>query len=89
LSHCGNDDSKILTLKDFQGPFTSNSETFKDFRGPEKMDTISHGLSKNYGHPEHNNARYASVNRDAILQKILKLNPACVASYSTNSAQIH
>jgi len=29
LSHCSTDDYKVLKLEDFQGPFTSNSSTFK------------------------------------------------------------
>ena len=28
-SQCGNDDSDVLKFKDFQGPLTSNSKTFK------------------------------------------------------------
>ena len=28
-SQCGNDDSEVLKFKDFQGPLTSNSKTFK------------------------------------------------------------
>jgi len=50
LSHCSTDDYKVLKLEDFQGPFTSNSSTFKaprfcfkDFTGPEKMDTFFQG----------------------------------------------
>jgi len=28
-SQCGNDDSEVLKFKDFQGPLSSNSKTFK------------------------------------------------------------
>jgi len=44
---CGNDDYEVLKLNDFQGPFTSNSKTFKAlysvlkyFPGPGKMDNF-------------------------------------------------
>jgi len=47
----------VLRFKDFQGPFTSNSKTFKGlfhFQGlsrPWKNDHFFQGLSRPCGHP--------------------------------------
>ena len=48
----------VLRFKDYQGPFTSNSKTFKDlfhFQGlsrPWKNEHFFQGLSRPCGHPE-------------------------------------
>ena len=53
-SQRGNDDSEILKFKDFQGPPTSNSKTFKalfyfkDFPGPGKMEKKKFKDSKTF-----------------------------------------
>jgi len=56
-SQCGNDDSEVLKFKDFQGPLTSNSKTFKavfHFQGLSrswKNGKKIQGLSRLCGHP--------------------------------------
>jgi len=58
----------VLRFKDFQGPFTSNSKTFKDlfhFQGlsrPWKNDHFFQGLSRPCGHP----ANYGGENQHLI-----------------------
>ena len=50
----------VLRFKDFQGPFTSNSKTFKDLfnfqglSGPWKNEHFFQGLSRPCGHPAQN-----------------------------------
>ena len=58
LSHHSNNDYEVLKLKNFRGPFTSNSKTFYAlfcFQGLSsswKNWYFLQGLSRTYGHPE-------------------------------------
>jgi len=60
-SQRGNDDSKVLKFKDFQGPLTSNSKTSKalfHFQGLSrswKNGKKIQGLSRPCGHPGYQN----------------------------------
>jgi len=58
-SQLGSDDSEVLKFKDFQGPLTSNSKTFKallHFQGLSRPwkngEKKFQGLSRPCGHPD-------------------------------------
>ena len=58
LSQRGNDDCEVLKFKDFQGPLTSNSKTFRalcHFQGLsiswKNGEKKFQGLSRSCGHP--------------------------------------
>ena len=65
-SQRGNDDSEVLKFKDFQGPLTSNSKTFKDLFHFQ-------GLSRSWKNGEKNFSRTFKnfQGRVATLHKIL------------------